>query len=146
MDTDRCKKEAVNPLSYFSNYFQYLGSMVSSLRMYSIYRSLLYNIQLKAPLMFKLSIDIIYPRRACYATQTLKVIKEIAKRVNRLFFTPICVYNSSPYASMASCIYSATIFSSILPSVFLRATGRQLPSKKQSFLFTFWRITVIISL
>ena len=72
----------------------------------SIYRSLLYNIQLNIPLISRLSIDTIYPRRVYYAAQTLEVIREIANRVNRFFFIPICVYSSSPYASTASYIRS----------------------------------------
>ena len=103
----------------------------------SIYRSFLCNIQLKAPLISRLSIDIIYPRQACHTTQTLEVIKKIAKRVDHFFLTPICVYGSSLYTSIAFCMCSVTIFSNILPSVFLRATGRQLPNREQSFLFTF---------
>ena len=102
-----------------------------------IYKSLLYNIQLKAPLISRLSIDTTQPRRACYAAQTLEVIRERAKRVNRFFLTPIYVYGSSPYASTASYIRSTIIFSSIFPSVFLRATSQQLPSREQSFLFAF---------
>ena len=96
--------------------------------------------------MSRLSIDTIYPRRACYAAQTLKVIKEIAKRVNHFFLVPICIYSSSPYASTAFYMRFTTIFFSILPSVFLRATGRQLPSREQFFLFAFQRITIIVSL
>ena len=68
--------------------------------------------------------DITHSGRACYAAWTLEVIREIAKRVNHFFFIPICVYSSSPYASIASYMHSATIFSSILPSVFLKAIGR----------------------
>ena len=47
---------------------------------------------------------------------------------------------------MASYMHSATIFSNIFPSVFLRATSQQFPSNEQSFLFTFWSITIIIFL
>ena len=112
----------------------------------SIYRSLSYNTWLKAPLISRLSIDTTHPGRACHAAQTLEVIREIAKRVNRFFLAPICVYGSRPCASTASYMRSATIFSSILPSVFSRAIGRQLPSREQSFLFAFRRITIIVSL
>ena len=94
-----------------------------------IYRSLLYNIQLKAPLISRLSIDTIQPRQACYTAQTLEVIRERAKRVNCFFLTPIYVYSRSPYSSTASYIRSTTIFSSIFPSVFLRVTSQQLPSR-----------------
>ena len=120
------RKAQINLIIYFSRPF-----------FLSIYRSLLYNIQLNAPLISRLSINTTYSRRACYTAQILKVIREIAKRVNRFFFTPIYVYNSSPYASTASYIHSTTIFSSILPSIFLRVIGQQLPSREQSFLFTF---------
>ena len=112
----------------------------------SIYRSLSCNTWSNTPLMSRLSIDTTHPRRACHAAQTLEVIREIANRINRFFFIPIYIYNSSPCASTASYIRFATIFSSILPSVFLRAIGRQLPSREQSFLFAFRRTTIIVSL
>ena len=96
--------------------------------------------------MSRLSIDTTHPRCACHTAQTLEVIREIAKRVNCFFLTSICVYGSSPYAFMASCMRSVTIFFSILSSVFSKATGQQLFNREQSFLFTFQRITIIISL
>ena len=96
--------------------------------------------------MSRLSIDTIYSRQACHAVQTLKIIKKIAKRINCFFFIPIYIYGSSPCASTAFCIYFIIIFFSILPSVFLKAIGQQLPSREQSFLFTFWRMIVIVSL
>ena len=102
-----------------------------------IYRSLLYKTWLKAPLISRLSIDTTQLRWACHAAQTLEVIRDRAKRVKRFFLAPIYVYGSSPYSSTASYMRSATIFSSIFPIVFLRATGQQLPSREQSFLFTF---------
>ena len=74
--------------------------------------------------MSRLSIDTMYPGRACHAAWTLEAIKEIAERVDCFFLAPICVHGSSPCASTASCMRSATIFSSILPSVFLKATGQ----------------------
>ena len=103
----------------------------------SIYKSLLYNTWSNAPLISRLSINTTHSKRACHAAQTLEVIREIAKRVDRFFLTPTYVYSSSPYASTISYIYSTTIFSSILLSVFLRAIGQQLPSRKQFFLFAF---------
>ena len=96
--------------------------------------------------MSRLSIDITHPGQACHAAWTLEVIREIAKRVDCFFFIPIYVHGSSPCASTAFYMRFATIFSNILPSVFSRATGRQLPSREQSFLFAFWRMTIIISL
>ena len=96
--------------------------------------------------MFRLNIDTIYLKQAYYAAQTLEVIREIAKKVNRLFLAPICVYSSSLYTFMVSCIHSIIIFFSILPSVFSKVIGRQLPSREQSFLFAFQRTTIIISL
>ena len=89
-----------------------------------IYRSLLYNTWLKAPLISRLSMDTTQPRWACHAAQTLEVIRERAKRVNCFFLAPICVYSRSPCFFIASYIRSATIFSSIFSSVFLRATGQ----------------------
>ena len=68
--------------------------------------------------------DTTQPKRACHAAWTLEVIRERAKRVNRFFLTPICVHSRSPRSSTASCMRSATIFSSIFPSVFSRATGQ----------------------
>ena len=120
------RKAQINLIIYFSRPF-----------FFSIYKSLLYNIQSNAPLISRLSINTTYSRRAYYAAQILEVIREIAKRVNRFFLAPIYVYSSSPYPFTASYIYSTTIFSSILPSIFLRAIGQQLPSREQSFLFTF---------
>ena len=128
------RKAWINLIIYFSRPF-----------FLSIYRSLLYNTWLNAPLISRLSINTTYFRRACYAAQTLEVIREIAKRVNRFFLIPIYIYSSSPYASTASYIHSATIFFSILPIIFLRAIGQQLSSREQSFLFTFQRTTIIIS-
>ena len=127
------KKDQINLVIYFSIPF-----------FFRIHRSLLYNIQLKAPLILRLSIDTIYSKRACHAAQTLKVIKNRTKRVDYFFFTPICVYSRSLYTFMASYMRSATIFSNIFSSVFLRATSWQLPNSKQSFLFTFQSITIIV--
>ena len=113
---------------------------------FKIYRSLLYAIQLKAPLISRLSIDTIHPRQAYHTTQILEVIKERAKRVNYFFYTPICIHGRSPCTFIAFYMHFTTIFSNIFLSVFSRATSRQLFSKKQSFLFAFWSITIIISL
>jgi hypothetical protein len=78
----------------------------------------------KAPLISRLSMDTTQPGRACHAAWTLEVIRERAERVDRFFLAPICVHGSSPCSSTASCMRSATIFSSIFPIVFSRATGR----------------------
>ena len=51
----------------------------------------------------------------------LKVIKEIADRVNHFFLAPICVCSSRSCASVVSYMHSVTIFSKSFPSMFLRA-------------------------
>ena len=93
--------------------------------------------------MSRLSIGTTHPGRACHAVWTLEVIREIADRVDRFFLAPICVHGSSPCASTASCMRSATIFSSILPSVFSRATYSILASKLYILAYSFNIVAVI---
>ena len=96
--------------------------------------------------MSKFSIDTTQPSQACYTTQILEVIKEIANRVNYFFFTPICVRSSRFYAFAASYMHSTTIFSRSFLSVFLRAISWQFFSKEQSFLFAFYRMIIVVTL
>ena len=93
-----------------------------------IYKSLLYKMQLKAPLISRLSIDTTQPRRACYAAQILEVIRERAKRVNYFFLTPIYVYSSSPYTSTASYSFYYYLFQYLSYYVF---KGDQLVASQQ---------------
>ena len=111
-----------------------------------IYKSLLYNILLKAPLRSKLSMDIVYSRQAYYAAQTLEVTRERTKRVNYFFFTPIWVYGSSSCVSAASCMRSIMIFSRSFPRVFSKAIRRQFFKREQSFFFAFCRTIMVVTL
>ena len=113
---------------------------------FKIHKSLSYNILLKALLRSRLSIDIVYPRQAYYAIQTLEVTKKRTERVNYFFFTPIWVYSSSSCTSATSYMHSITIFFKSFSRVFSRVIRRQLSRKKQSFFFTFYRTTMVITL
>ena len=102
-----------------------------------IYKSLLYNTLLKAPLRSRLSIDIVYPRWAYYTAQILEVIRERAERFKRFFLAPIYIYSSSSYTSAASYIRSVTVFSRSFLRVFSREIRQQLSRREQSFFFYF---------
>ena len=113
---------------------------------FRIHKSLLYNILLKALLKSRLSINIIYPGWACYAAWTLEVTKKKTKRVNYFFLAPIQVYSNSSCTSATSYMYSITIFFRSFFRVFFKVIGWQLSRREQSFFFTFYRITVVITL
>ena len=66
-----------------------------------IHRSLSYDILSKTPLRSKLSVDTTHSGRACHTTQTLEVIRERAKKVDRFLFA--LIYINSIYKYYSSC-------------------------------------------
>ena len=59
---------------------------------------------------------------------------------------PIYIYSSSSYTSTAFYIYSITIFSKSFSRVFSKIISWQLFRKEQSFFFTLYKMTIVITL